>query len=264
MLSCEDEKPEDDARFCRSVLPLKDEGRSDSIDRCGERLESAMTGRPPGAARPKDPVPHTDKQIRAFENVVNAYARHTANDYSRMPGQIRGNMASALTYYSREVHEILGGQVDGGYPEQRVKVEQTSLRGFIRAVAEDSKSFHAVREAQMGYIAEDIQQLDRRILSVEPRGDTDEAREVVVEAGSVVGALTRIRAEALSGESSDKGSAESEAELSKDYEENGYPRLRNLIHERAREVGIPEGDISNSGGRLADITGWANAAYNAK
>lgn len=51
-------------------------------------------------------------------------------------------------------------------------------------------------------------------------------------------------------------------ELIEYYAKNGYPRLREMIDERAKEVGVPDAEIVNSGGSMGDLKGDAHSWYN--
>ncbi|MFV0133311.1 DUF6571 family protein [Streptomyces sp. HMX87] len=65
-------------------------------------------------------------------------------------------------------------------------------------------------------------------------------------------------AEALNNEVSNR----TREELIKYYEDHGYPRLRSMLHEHAKEVGVSVAETTATGGRMSELTGTARGAYN--
>lgn len=237
--------------FCWSLVPGGEpEGGASTAD-CGDALETAMTGRPPGSPVPEGKPEHDEERVRVFEETVRSYADHV------MPAEVRGNMANVLAHYAVDVHGVLVGRESAN----NTGVAGEELVPFLRGVFEDESGFRTVHDTQIARVDEALGELDHDDFTTVPDGGTDRAMGTVSDGGTVLGTLTQIRRTAIA-EQGDEDAA-TKGKLIDTYEEYGLPRLRSMIQDRAVETGVPEGEVGESGSRSALLLQEAGQAYTA-
>ncbi|MCT2591066.1 hypothetical protein LHJ74_14295 [Streptomyces sp. N2-109] len=260
--SFRDSSTESEEEFCRNILPADSIANSDSLSRCGGELESEMTGKPPGALTPGGSTRHSGKQIHAFEQTVDAYAKRWSEDGSEVPSAIRENMSNALAYYGPQVHLILlshGNSVSG---RNGIEISRESMVDFIQAVSQSERQFKRIYDSQIKFTTERVGSLGKDDFTNIPTGDTDKARAVLQESGRVIATLTQIHAVVIA-DRGDPSSEQIKADLVDNYEQYGKPRLVEMIEARAKAVGVSDHDMHASGTRGALLIQGTGQSYDA-
>ncbi|MFQ6855800.1 hypothetical protein AAIB46_33725 [Streptomyces sp. 35M1] len=245
-----EETKDREEKLCWSLVPAESHSSTGSLKDCGNALEVAMTGSPAGQnqKKPDDNVGMLDSEhATVTENVVKTYADPKV---AAIPGEIHGNLANALTYYSSDIHEILSIQVDFSSPEFSTKpndldIERSDVSSFIAAIARDSEAFDVVYDAQMRHVAHEVNTLTRAELTRKPSGNTDRARGVARAVGASAGTLYRAR---ITG-----GDKETDT-ISPEY---GWPHLEKLLQVRCNQLDAPKDSE-----RVQEIYSLARSSFN--
>ncbi|GAB2833178.1 hypothetical protein GCM10027091_74220 [Streptomyces daliensis] len=247
------------ADFCWSLAPQSEPADDGSLRACGDALETAATGRPAGSTAPEEAVRHTDEQARMFKKIVTSYGAQ-APDGEEVPVEIAPQMANVLAHFHQDVHQVLGRtsrSASAGDPE----VPHTALTAFMRSVSAEDDAFRTTYRSQLREVSREIDGLTKEELTRAPGGADDRARAVVERSGSVIGGLVQARDDALKAALDGEPDSATEEKLAENYEKNGYPRLRHLLHAHASKVGVPADELADTGGRMGDLTGWTSSAY---
>ncbi|MCH0542601.1 hypothetical protein I3F58_24190 [Streptomyces sp. MUM 203J] len=204
-----------------------DTSDTDSHIGFGAALEAATTGNVPGTPAPEAFTEHTAAETRVMESVIRSYAEIAKIDQAAMPENIRVNMANSLAYYPSDVHQILANQINYAESDESthpngIDVSTEDMQHFIRAASEDGGAFRMIHDSQMGHIAEQIGSLDRQDLTQRPTGNSDRAMGVVVDAGTIMGTLDEVRADALTDER-DRKTGENNWDKTYKYHTYGAP-----------------------------------------
>ncbi|WP_436993986.1 hypothetical protein [Streptomyces sp. enrichment culture] len=257
------------ASRCQRVLSELGVESTGSVQECGDALETAMTGKPAGEKAPKAPAGRLpDAQSRNFEKVLTAFTKDVGPEVADIPVAIRGNMANAVTYYTDDVFQILGGHVNYSHEKYStapndIDLDRSTVLTFLRPLAENEKAFDSIRASVFHRIDSDIATLNKADLTAVPKqapGEavSDKAKRVARESGRVTGALRKLSGEAITvkhGEVSGKR----EAALARDAERFGLPRLEQAFRSRAESLSslsTPEG-----ASRLRDTIEVAQESY---
>jgi hypothetical protein len=260
-----DVRPE--ARKCWALLSELDIESSESLSECGDALESVITGEAPGHKAPEgEPEKLPKENGDALELVVSTYADQLGS--ARVPQEIVKNLSNALTYFPKDLYDILSGHVDYSDPSfstspNDIDIEKSAMRAFLRALAEDEDSFKLIREAIFGQVERDVKSLQKQDLDHEPEiepGESyrDRALGVAQSSGEAVGMLRGERFDALRKQYRNDDEAAKEA-LVKDYNSYGLPRLRTLFTEHAAALRVTRTEVGKS--RFESLLSEVEAAY---
>ncbi|MFC8989405.1 hypothetical protein G3I31_31275 [Streptomyces sp. SID9913] len=224
----DDDASDPGEELCWSLVSSKSSEDSGPLTKCGEALESAMTGRPAGEVAPRTTHRHSVEQVRMTERVISAY---TESETTVVPEAIRKNFGNALSHYSSDVSDILQVDVDYSYAyfatkPNNLSVTVADLSDFIFKLGADSDAFDVVYESQFNIISRQIDALTRRDFTATPTGATDRPLGMMRQFGRATGILHRI----------------TEKESFTDTEKYGFPRLRNALDERIEKVGVSRKD----------------------
>lgn len=195
---------------------------------------------PYNATEPND-VSVDDKRMQQFLRGVSedGGAFHTIHDSQTqvVAEEVAGLDRQAFEENSREAKQIArdSGRTMGSLDEIRASVLASDRDGEIdRNNWDKTYDYHAFGAPVTGipYVGDSVQRL--------------------IDIG------TGERAAALN----DEATTRTRAELIDYYSENGYPRLRDMLEARARETGLPQAEILDSGSRYGDIKHDAESSYN--
>jgi len=233
--------------YCWSLVQSPKKGDSRSLDECGAALEREMTGQEPGQPVAKE-LSRRPEQVRALERAVSAYG---GAEGAVMPAEIRGNMARALTYYPRDLGDILGTNVDYSAPEfstepNDVNVTYGQMLAFIASVAKDRAAFDVVHDSQAAQVVDSINSLTRDEFIRASAATPDRALGTAQEAGYVVGSLYGIHAAVSAGEASDV-----------DAQKYGWTWLEKMLRARMTQLGARE-----DGERAQELLRQAKSTFN--
>ncbi|NEA88200.1 hypothetical protein G3I38_30665 [Streptomyces sp. SID7958] len=224
----DDDASDPGEEFCWSLVSSESSEDSGPLTKCGEALESAMTGRRAGEDAPRTTDRHSVEQVRMTERVISAY---TESETTVVPEAIRKNLGNALSHYSSDVSDIL--QVDVDYSDadfatepNNLSVSVADLSDFIFKLGADSDAFDVVYESQFNIISRQIDALTRRDFTATPTGETDRPLGMMRQFGRATGILHKI----------------AEKESFTDTEKYGFPRLRNALDERVEKEGVNRKD----------------------
>ncbi|MEU7568928.1 hypothetical protein AB0A99_23570 [Streptomyces fradiae] len=240
-----------------------------SAQECGDALETAMTGKPAGEKAPTAPTERLpDAQSRNFEKAVSAFTKDAGPETADIPDTIRGNMANAVTYYTDDIFQILGGHVDHSEESYSttpndIDLDRSTVLAFLRPLAQDEKAFDSIRASVFHRIDSDIATLDKADLTTAPRqapGEAtgDKATGVARESGRVTGTLRKLSGEAITARHG-QGTEERDAALARDAERFGLPRLEQAFRSRAESVGTAS--TPESASRMQDIIEVVQESY---
>ncbi|MFI2227526.1 hypothetical protein [Streptomyces fradiae] len=240
-----------------------------SAQECGDALETAMTGKPAGEKAPTAPTERLpDAQSRNFVKAVSAFTKNAGPETADIPDTIRGNMANAVTYYTDDVFQILGGHVDHSEESYSttpndIDLDRSTVLAFLRPLAQDEKAFDSIRASVFHRIDSDIATLDKADLTTAPRqapGEAtgDKATGVARESGRVTGTLRRLSGEAITARHG-QGTKERMTALERDAQRFGLPRLRQAFLAYAVRVGVSGPPVSGS--RPGSVLDTAESTY---
>ncbi len=238
--------------FCRSLVPGGKPEDGVATAECGEALETAMTGRPPGATPPERTPRHGAKRVRVFEEVVRGYGERVRKEPEAVPREIRRNMANALNFYSADVREILGLSVS--FSDERlstkpndVDLDRAVVVRFIRGLAEDGKSYRAIRDFQLRLGRGGVAELGKE--DFEKGSEKADAEALVM--GKIMGTLDGVGSEVLQDRAEDEAFwkswleayGEDEGDGEGSFEElvtshRGSGSLVEMFRERSKRLGV--------------------------
>lgn len=219
-----DEASDPGEELCWSLVSPKLSANSEPLTKCGDALESSMTGRPAGEDAPQAAYRHSAEEVRMTERVIKAY---TESETTIVPEEIRQNLANALTHYTSDVSNILQITVDYSDPAfstepNDLSVSVVDLGDFILKLGADPDAFDIVYESQFDRIVQQVGTLTHRDFTSAPAGNTDRPLGLMRQSGRATGILHKL---------TERGSFE-------DPKKYGFSRLRSTIEERAENVGV--------------------------
>lgn len=166
----------------------------------GVALEAAATGQLPLEAN-QDPwpdLPHSAAQARVMHNVVEQFKPSSGTDVS-VPEALRQPLAKALSTFTSDTHNILGGmdyeyigpstgsgEFLGDDGRHHMSVTQKDLVQFMRGLSEDPDAYADMHKAESRYI-------DNALNGI-PHGATGfDQSSPMSKAGAALGAYSAIR-----------------------------------------------------------------------
>ncbi|MFE2164037.1 hypothetical protein ACFXB3_03040 [Streptomyces sp. NPDC059447] len=166
----------------------------------GLALEAATTGHTPlGPNQDPWPVtPHTDAQARVMHDVIGELG-----PAQKVQENLREPLARALSSYTEDTHQILGGMGSSQYvtsatgdgffhagDKTHMAVTQKDLAQFMRGLSDDPEAYATLHKAESRYISLEMEKI--------PQGATGFAQSnPLSNAGAVLGAYSAIREDVL-------------------------------------------------------------------